>query len=318
MTLAQWLDIWSVNYFLSLAESTRASYLATIRNHIKPSLGKIMLTKVTPDMVQRFYSELAQKNISPKTIKNIHGTLNSAMQQAMYDGKIRRNPCANRTLPRIIKHKVEVMDSEAVAEFLQEIVGHRYEQIYFFAVFTGTRQAEILGLAWKSVDFKNGTIRIDQQLVKSKLDGRYYISTTKHDKVRIISPAAEVMQLLREAKAEQEAAEEKAGVAWQNEWGLVFTDALGRHLVHVNVYKGFKKLAAKMNYPGLKFHCLRHTYAVISLANGDDPKTVQTSLGHHSAAFTLDTYGHTTTEMQRSSAGRMSEFIRQVSSDKEV
>ena len=56
-------------------------------------------------------------------------------------------------------------------------------------------------------------------------------------------------------------------------------------------------------------HSLRHSFAVISLQNGDDPKTVQSNLGHYSAAFTLDVYGHVSERMKRESAERMQEYI---------
>ena len=58
---------------------------------------------------------------------------------------------------------------------------------------------------------------------------------------------------------------------------------------------------------------LRHSYAVASLRAGDDIKTVQSNLGHHTAAFTLDVYGHVTEEMKRASADRMEKFIQSVS-----
>ena len=57
-------------------------------------------------------------------------------------------------------------------------------------------------------------------------------------------------------------------------------------------------------------HDLRHTYAVLSLQNGDDVKTVQTNLGHASAAFTLDVYGHVSDRMQRESSDRMEKYIQ--------
>ena len=50
-----------------------------------------------------------------------------------------------------------------------------------------------------------------------------------------------------------------------------------------------------------------------ALQSGDDIKTVQENLGHHTAAFTLDVYGHVTDQMKRASAERMEEFIRGVS-----
>ena len=55
-----------------------------------------------------------------------------------------------------------------------------------------------------------------------------------------------------------------------------------------------------------------HTFATLSLQNGDDIKTVQGNLGHHTAAFTLDRYGHVTQAMQKASADRMDASIKSI------
>ena len=60
-------------------------------------------------------------------------------------------------------------------------------------------------------------------------------------------------------------------------------------------------------------HELRHSYAVAALRSGDDIKTVQGNLGHATAAFTLDVYGHVTDQMKQDSASRMEQFIKTVS-----
>ena len=57
-----------------------------------------------------------------------------------------------------------------------------------------------------------------------------------------------------------------------------------------------------------------HSYAVAALQSGDDVKTVQQNLGHHTAAFTLDVYAHVSETMKRESAERMEAFINTVSS----
>lgn len=70
----------------------------------------------------------------------------------------------------------------------------------------------------------------------------------------------------------------------------------------------------KLGHPEARFHDLRHTYAVAAIKSGDDIKTVQENLGHATAAFTLDVYGHVTSQMKQASASRMEQFISAVSS----
>ena len=102
-------------------------------------------------------------------------------------------------------------------------------------------------------------------------------------------------------------------MAWKNEEehkkALVFTNEIGDHLVQKRVYLHFKKIAVEIGAPEARVHDLRHTFAVISLQNGDDVKTVQENLGHSSASFTLDVYGHVSDRMKKESAARMENFI---------
>ena len=93
----------------------------------------------------------------------------------------------------------------------------------------------------------------------------------------------------------------------------MFTDEVGHRLSPNTVYHNYKRLVASIGLPEARLHDLRHSYAVASLRAGDDIKTVQSNLGHHTAAFTLDVYGHVTEEMKRASADRMEKFIQGVS-----
>lgn len=92
----------------------------------------------------------------------------------------------------------------------------------------------------------------------------------------------------------------------------MFTNELGQNLSPQTVYLHFKKLARLAGCPDARFHDLRHSYAVAALQSGDDIKTVQENLGHHTAAFTLDVYGHVTEQMKQASAARMERFIQSV------
>ena len=79
------------------------------------------------------------------------------------------------------------------------------------------------------------------------------------------------------------------------------------------MYRHFKRAATAIGRPDARFHDLRHSYAVAAIKSGDDIKTVQGNLGHATASFTLDVYGHVTEQMKRSSADRMEAFIQSFS-----
>ena len=120
------------------------------------------------------------------------------------------------------------------------------------------------------------------------------------------------MALLKQHKSEQAKQRLKVGKLW-GDTALVFTDEIGRPLTKATVYRAFKKAAAEIGRPDARFHDLRHSYAVAAIRSGDDIKTVQGNLGHATAAFTLDVYGHVTEQMKQESAARMDAYIKAVS-----
>ncbi len=121
------------------------------------------------------------------------------------------------------------------------------------------------------------------------------------------------MTLLKKQKSQQAQIRRLAGQDWRNPWDLVFTNETGGNLSHFTVYKSFKEIVRSIGLEQERFHTLRHSYAVVSIENSDDIKTVQTDLGHATASFILDVYGHVSQKMRQQSADRMEHFIRKVS-----
>ena len=316
MTVAEWVDVWASQYLGGVKESTVAAYNATIRTHIKPGLGAIRLDALDTHLVQSFYNGLRESTkdraaVSPKTVKNVHGILHKALQQAVANGYIRFNPTNSCILPRIEKKELQPLDEAETKLFLDAVKGHPLELLYTITLFTGLREGEALGLTWDRVDFMRGTILISKQLQKEKkAGGQFRLVSLKNDKPRRIQPAPWVMQLLRDRKLQQYEHKEKAGAAWANPLNLVFTNELGGNLIPQTVVRHFKEIVTAIGRPDARFHDLRHSYAVASLRSGDDIKTVQGNLGHATAAFTLDVYGHVTNQMQEASAIRMEAYIK--------
>lgn len=314
LTVGQWLDIWSEEYLGGLKPRTVESYRCQINTHIRPTLGMIQLEQLNAHTVQHFYNDLRGKGLAPKSVKIVHGVLHRALQQAAAIGYLRTNPSEACKLPRVVKKEIKPLDDDTIQQFMGAARGHRFELIYLVALFTGMREGEVLGLSWDRIDFDRGTLLIDRQLQRAKgADGvrRYSLVPLKNDRWRRITPANFVMELLRRQQRRQAEWRLRAGPVWENS-DLVFTTELGGHLSPYTVYHNFKRLAASIGIPEARVHDLRHSYAVAAIKSGDDIKTVQGNLGHATASFTLDIYGHVTDQMKRESAERMESFIKRI------
>lgn len=316
--LGEWLDIWQRDYLGGVKPRTAESYKCQIRNHIRPELGAIKLEALTTPAIQRFYNSLTEKGLSAKTVKIVHGVLHKALQQAVSIGYLRFNPADPCALPRNRRKELEVLDDEAITRFLSAVKGHPYEAVFVVTLFTGLRKGEVLGLTWDCVDLEKGTLLVNKQLSYYKnASGSwvYGMDSTKNSRSRKLTLPSFVVDVLRYQKARQAEWRLQAGPAWQvwNGEDLVFTNPLGGHLMSQAVYRSFKKLAASIGTPSTRFHDLRHSYAVAAIKSGDDIKTVQGNLGHATASFTLDVYGHLTDQMKQASADRMEQFIKSVS-----
>jgi len=320
MTVGEWLDTWSENYLGGVKPRTVDIYKSDIRLYIKPALGAIRLEALTTHMIQNFYNGLSKERdgkpaLAAKTVKTIHGVFHHALKQAVANGLIRFNPAEACTLPRIEKKELKPLDEEEITKFLTAIKGHRYEDIYLVTLFTGLREGEVMGLTWDCVDFERGILLINKQMQLHQEKGMdaYKLVTPKNGRSRTVSAAPTVIARLKHRWLIQSQHRLKAGVTWSNPDSLVFTDELGGHLTKSSVYRAFKSVVKSIGRPDARFHDLRHSYAVAAIRSGDDIKTVQNNLGHATAAFTLDVYGHVTNKMKAESAARMEAFIKSVS-----
>ena len=254
-----------------------------------------------------------QKGLSPKTIKNIHGTLHKALEQAVRVGNLHHNPTDACELPKAYKKEVTPPEQDDIIKLLDGFQGNPYELIYQVTLFTGMRQGEVLGLTWDCVNFERSTLRINKQLQKSqKVGGKYQLVPTKTSRTRTIKVAESVMVILQKQKSIQACMQLSAGQDWNNSMNLVFTNENGRHLVHVTVYKRFKKVVRSLGMDSTRFHDLRHFYACAALERGDDLVTLKETLGHSTITTTADIYTQVTQKAWQKSADRAEEYIQEL------
>ena len=312
MTVGQWLDVWTSEYLGNLKPGTVTTYTNIIKKHIKPAIGAVKLSELHPHRVQTFINGI--EGVAASSIRIIYKVLHAALEKAVLLEYIPRNPSDNCVLPKAEPKAIKPLDDVQTATLLEAAKGTSIEHLLTVALFSGMRQSELLGLTWDQVDMKKGTITISKQLSAKPHRDKGIFITPKSGKTRIITPAPSVLLALKAQRIQQSKMCIKAGQIWSNEHNLVFTQEDGSILEQQQLNRAFKRLLATagLESENVRFHDLRHTYAVNAIRAGDDVKSVQSNLGHASAAFTLDRYGHFTEQMKQDSASRMENFIKGV------
>lgn len=329
LNFGDWLDKWIKDYCCTRKPNTIEQYEYQIRVNIKPALGKIALSELDGEQIQHLYNTLMKphkllsgngrvlksKGLSAKSIKNVHGVIHESLSKAVQLHYIRENPSDACELPKTLKPQIYPIPGTMISAFIAEIRKDELSALMFVTLFTGMRQGEIMGLCWACVDFDREYLTISHQLQKErKKGGRYRLVTLKNDKIRIIKPAHFVFDELRQVKVIQDNQKLLCKGKWQDQYGLVFTDAYGNSCKKSTVYNHFKRICRKLGYPKIRFHDLRHTFATISLSIPDNNnyKLLSENLGHATVAFTMDIYGHVSEEMQQDSADRMQAYYEKI------
>ena len=321
LTLEEWLDIWLKTYQKnSLKETTYSNYLTLTQRHIIPYVGKIQLCKIKTIQLQELYNKLEQdgrvsrpesqnqpKGLSAKTVRNIHSILYSAFEAAIRAGVINQNPAKYCVLPKKEHKEMAILPLDMLDKFFVEAMKTNYFSLYYLDLSTGLRRGELLGLKYGDVNFETGMLNVSRQL--QRIDGKLVTNSlkTKLSK-RSIQLPVETLEVLKEHKDKQI----KLGLLPEQGYiddKFIFCSPLGTPLDPDSARKMLKRILKRAGLPEMRFHDLRHTFSALALQNGVDIKTLQKDLGHHSAAFTLDVYGHITPQMEKQKAEKIGNFL---------
>ena len=309
-TVGQWMEVWFEHYAkVKVRPSSHQTYRGYIDNHIKPSIGKIPLEKLTSLELQKLYKKLLtsgrvdrieskkqSKGLSAKTVRNIHQIISSAMKLAKEQKIIASDPTEGCALPRLEHREMKTLPVEQLQSFLREAKDSGVFELYYLELATGLRRGELLGLKWEDIDLERGDLRVRRQI--ARINGEVVEAPLKtKNAYRTLPLAADTIDFLK-------AQRKKAG---DSPW--VFPSPTGGPISPDSVLHMLHRVLKRAGLPRVRFHDLRHTFATLALQNGVDVKTVSGMLGHFSAGFTLDTYAHVTTASQRQAAKTMGNLL---------
>ena len=312
-TVGTWLKMWYELYAKpNVRTATANRYQLIIDTYTVPRIGNIKLKKMTTRHLQKLYKELLEngrihvgknqsKGLSTTTVRSVHLMLHAALDRAVKERLIPRNPCEDCVVPKPRKLDMRVLSPEQIGAYLEAAQRRELLPMFYLELVSGLRKGELVALRWDDVDLQNRTISVSKQYVRNP-DGSLELTRPKtENSVRLVSiPQTAVDLLIQEHNKHPDSP-------------YLFPSPITGELYHPDsVVNLHKKILKDAGLPHIRFHDLRHTFATTALQNGVDVKTVSSMLGHYDAGFTLRTYTHATRQKQDEAAATMGSFMAQV------
>ena len=306
----KWLDSHAPG---RLGPKTLYEYRRILENRLIPAFGHLPLSRIGPAHIAEFCAREQASGKSSTTVLHAYRLLREILGFAVRWGVLQRNPAELVDPPRRRRNDVRVWDEEQARLFLAAARQSPLYPLYLTALLTGMRQSELLGLKWEDVDMVTGTAVVRQTLYR--LGSSVIVKEPKSGKARSVLLPPAVVEVLRVHRSAQESLRRQLEVCphgldcrdgacpYWHEAGLVFTQPNGKPLHANNITKrDFRRVIEQAGLPRIRFHDLRHVHATLLLKSGVNLKAIQERLGHSTAAFTLQVYGHLLPGLQREAA----------------
>lgn len=323
-TVSSWLKHWRET---TLAASDRKAatqelYANLSRKHLEAEpFGAIRLDRLKPSDIERLILNWRRQTrggkatevdptpkpvraMSDSTIRSSYAVLRQALDGAVRDGLLARNPAALVKRPGVERQEVSHLTADEVVKLLRAAEGSRYHPALVLISHTALRRGEALALRWTDVDLSAGVLSVRGTL--GRINGKLHITAPKTDRSRRTLPlSSAIVSMLRKHKVAQASERLRARNIWQ-ENNLVFCTEDGNFCEPRNLLRTVQAAATKAGLKGVVVHELRHAAATSWLEGGVHIRAVADLLGHSSVAITGDTYSFTADNAARAAMDGLS------------
>jgi integrase len=327
LTVGEYLDKWLESAARPrLRERTLSDYKDKLDRYVRPLIGGKRLCDVRPLDIQALCTHLISPKLkkdetpqagiiyglglSARTVRYAHAVVSSAFKQAVKWQMLANNPCAAVELPRHARREMHAFSQEEAARFLKAADVDECGIIFAFALVTGMRPEEYLGLKWSDVDLDKGTATVRRTLVRRKGGGWYFGEPKTSRSRRTVPLPSSIVRALHAHRRAQAENRLKLGPFYQNN-ELVFATGEGTpHNLRNLTQRHFQPALTRAKLPLIfRLYDLRHSCATLLLQAGENPKVVSERLGHASIVLTLDTYSHVLPSMQQAATEKLESIL---------
>ena len=294
VTLDSWFQTWIKEYKQNdLKAGTLIAYQNYYNYYIKESLGKMSISTIRGEHIQKLYNKLLDDDMALSSLKIISAVMNGCFQRALKNGLLERNPVKLAELPRK-KQKIErrVLTIQEQEVFFQYSTESYLNNLFALMVRTGMRSGEARGLKFSDVDSKNNVIHIRRTLKYEAGRGFFEDTPKTSASMRVIPITSEIAAII---DLQRKVNRKYSNVVNIDEY--VFHLPEGTPISRERVQSEIDRIVKRVNETGFYMerftsHCFRHTFATRAIEAGMQPQTLKTILGHSSLSMTMDLYSH--------------------------
>ena len=280
---------------LSLPTMERRAKL--FRLYIGPIFGAMAINKIRPIDISNALANWAEK-FSPYTVRTVFSSVRAIFNKAVRLKLIAENPCQGCELPKKERRfPVRILSAEEQAAFLKKC-DETGALVLRFALLTGLRPSEYLGLTWQDFDLQRGLVRVQRSLKKTTERGFFFGDLKTKSSNRVIFLDVETLELLKKAYSLRRSSTD-----------LVFHNKKGLPISNSTLFCQLARVLKKAGLPHCRIYDLRHSHASILLEKGIPVQAVAARLGHSSPNTTMLNYIHARPEHGAQIAGVLSDLF---------
>jgi len=325
LTVGEWLSTWFDLYKKnSVQRSTLDTIEVHIESHLKPALGNIKLQKLRTQEIQKMYNDKFNNGLGLKheTIRHIHATLRQALDKAIEEGYITKNPAYGCIIPQDLTLPEENVlfedDLKKIVEALD--LTNTKDMAIFIAISTGLRIGEIIPLLWEDIDFDRKILSVNKAYSNVKKRGITDDEKEKSDSckneviikspktkssVRKVPLSDDIVDILSSHKERIEKMVSDGKDQLIN-CKLIFPNKNGSFFSPTTFRDRWKVVKSRAGISkNVTFHGLRHSFTTFQLQNSTDLKSIQKILGHSKLSTTVGVYSHSNEVSQRKAISKI-------------
>jgi integrase len=293
----------------SYAQSTVDLYEQRLRDRISPLIGRMRIGEITTDDLRRLIDKLTAEGLAPSTVTSHLNIVSRLFGYAKKRKLLMHNPV--RDLDRDDRPGAQRQSeprylTAAELRALLAEMSDTMRPVAATCTYAALRISEALGLRWRDVDFKAGTITVAGQLGR---DGKTWVPVPKTDASAAVLPLLPV--LLRELR-EYRVRQAERHLRWVEPNALVFMTMRGKPQNRRNVLRAIYTAGDDigLNDEGRErvgLHDLRHSFVAVAFDHGLTAPQVAALARHANPRVTLAMYAGLTDDAREQAVAKLAE-----------